>query len=192
MGWDPSPGPPALLFCVATQSWRWGRRWQSPRLGRQAALVPPAVPSTPCSPTQPWLWPAALPRAARAAGVLQHRPCTARALWPRREQLQVVAEEAFSAHCLPWCPKAPLVVQSWALTPRESQQSSTGTGCCVEELKQVVPQAGHKAEASCGCLLQVTPGPSYAWVWQGARMDGGPRSVQFQHQPLMKSHATVC
>lgn len=73
----------------------------------------------------------------------------------------MVAEEAFSAHCLPWCPKAPLVVQSWALTPRESQQSSTGTGCCVEELKQVVPQAGHKAEASYGCLLQVTPGPSY-------------------------------
>lgn len=56
-----------------------------------------------------------------------------------------------------------VVAQSWALTPRSHSKAAqvSGTECCVEELKQVVPLAGHKAEASYRCLLQVTSGPSY-------------------------------
>lgn len=145
MGWDPSPDPPALLFCVATQSWRWGRQWQSPWLGQQAALVPPAVPGTPCSPTRPQSWPVALPRAAEAAGVLRAPALHSQGSVVSQGTAAAGGRGGIQCPLFAAVPQGPVellhvVVQSWALTPRESQQSSTGTGCCVEELKQVVQQ----------------------------------------------------
>lgn len=164
MCWDPAPDPAALLFCVATRSSRGERQWQSP-------LAPVAAGTgASCSAEQHFVAPHCCCQGQ------QHSPWLLRLRAPalhshglgRNSCRQYRGDPAARGiHCLlsAVVPQDPVellhvVAQSWALTPKESQQSSTGILCCVEELKQVVPLAGHKAEASYRCLLQVTSGPS--------------------------------
>lgn len=120
-----------------------------------------------CSPPVLWSGPTTLPRAAKAASTSPAQPWLHGLGRSSCRQCRG-GPAARGIHCLlsAVVPQGPtellhVVAQSWALTPRESQQSSTGIVCCVEELKQVVPLAGHKTEASYRCLLRVTSGPSY-------------------------------
>jgi len=92
------------------------------------------------------------PRAARGAEVLLSTSCVLP--WhcdTDKEEQQAAMEVALPvlpgachAHLLLLWAQDPLkplhmVLQAWALTSREVQQSKAGAGCCIEDLKEVMP-----------------------------------------------------
>lgn len=165
MGWDPSPDPPALLFCVATQSWRWGRQWQSPWLGQQAALVPPAVPGTPCSPTRPQSWPVALPRAAEAAGVLRALALHSQGSAVSQGTAAAGGRGGIQCPLFAVVPKAPLSCSMWWYRaghwhPGSHSKAAQGLGAVLKSWNK-----WYDRTQSRGFLWMLAPGDIWPQLW---------------------------